>query len=218
MKEEVKEILEKPFATSKIKRRRMKDGEEFLYVGVSEYIRRLNEAFGYEWSFEIEGMRILMDEVVVLGKLTAEGITKMQYGSSGSWEEFFSLGDKIKAAGTDALKKCCSLFGLGLHLYDGNHQSGADDLPRNNETQHAVRDEGNGDGDGVSDGATRLTSRQLRAIHTIRRRLEMPEQELKEWSKKRYGRVVEYLSKRDASDLIKALSKDLKEDKNEDRK
>lgn len=216
MNEKAKKILEKPFSEGCVKKRSFGNGKEFWYVESPEYIKRLNEAFGYEWSFEIESMRILKEEVVVLGKLTANGIIKMQYGSSsGTQEEFFSLGDKIKAAGTDALKKCSSLFGLGLYLYEANHHSGGDFLSRNNEPQPAVRDDGKGDGS----EETRLTSRQLRAINTLRMRLEIPEQELKDLSKRRYGRVVEYLSKKDASELIGELTKKMKEkDRNEPRK
>ena len=33
----------------------------------------------------------------------------------------FPLGDAMKVAAVDALKKCCSTFGIGLHLYDGDN-------------------------------------------------------------------------------------------------
>src|SRR5262249_39752461 len=62
------------------------------------------------------------EEVLVLGKLTAEGIMRMQFGSSQVTRErgsgaLMSLGDDLKAAGTDALKKCATFLGIGLHLY-----------------------------------------------------------------------------------------------------
>ena len=34
-----------------------------------------------------------------------------------------SLGDDLKAAATDALKKCATLFGVGLHLYEERRNS-----------------------------------------------------------------------------------------------
>jgi hypothetical protein len=62
------------------------------------------------------------EEVLVLAKLTAEGITKMNFGVSQVTRErdsgaLISLGDDLKAAATDSLKKCATFFGVGLHLY-----------------------------------------------------------------------------------------------------
>ena len=73
-------------------------------------------------SFEIVHHEIREDEVLVLAKLSAEGISKMQFGVSqvtrekGSGQPV-SLGDDLKAAATDALKKCATCLGVGLHLY-----------------------------------------------------------------------------------------------------
>jgi hypothetical protein len=59
---------------------------------------------------------------LVLGKLTAEGVPKMQFGASQVTREresgaLVSLGDDLKAAGTDSMKKCATFLGVGLHLY-----------------------------------------------------------------------------------------------------
>jgi hypothetical protein len=59
---------------------------------------------------------------LVLGKLTAAGIVKMQFGASQVTRDreskaLISLGDDLKAAATDALKKCATFLGVGLHLY-----------------------------------------------------------------------------------------------------
>ena len=67
------------------------------------------------------------DEVLVLGKLTAEGITKMAFGSmqisrNKDTKAIISLGDDLKAASTDALKKAASLLGVGLYLYSNQEQ------------------------------------------------------------------------------------------------
>jgi hypothetical protein len=70
-------------------------------------IKRLNDAFDANWSFEIIRHEILddKDEVVVLGKLTAEGVVKSQFGSSRITRaketgEIISLADDLKAAAT----------------------------------------------------------------------------------------------------------------------
>src|SRR6266478_4737106 len=84
--------------------------------------QRLNECFDSEWIFEIQEHRTYDDEVVVLGKLTAQGVAKSQFGKSRITRSkkdssTLSLGDDLKAAATDCLKKCATLFGVGLHLY-----------------------------------------------------------------------------------------------------
>lgn len=200
MKTETTSILDKPFDNTLIKTRKTKEGDTLSYVEGSQYIRRLNQAFGYNWSFEITDMKVVKDEVIVLGKLTADGITKMQYGTSGESNGNKSLGDRVKAAGTDALRKCSSLFGLGLHLYEYAQHSGGNghnDHPDN--TSH----QGNGNGE----DETRLTSKQLKAIHAIRTKLEITSDGLKELCQKRYGKTPDYLSKKEASVLIDEMSK-----------
>jgi hypothetical protein len=60
----------------------------------------------------------------------------MQFGKSGITRStkdnaIVSLGDDLKAAATDALKKCATLFGVGLHLYfdDGAKQAAPPPTP-----------------------------------------------------------------------------------------
>src|SRR2546430_10182013 len=114
-------LLEKPFAPAQIRQRRGRNGV-LDYVEGHNVIARLNEALDGAWSFEITHHEIREDEVLVLGKLTPEGITKMQFGVSQVTREkggraLVSLGDDLKAAATDALKKCATFLGVGLHLY-----------------------------------------------------------------------------------------------------
>jgi hypothetical protein len=119
-----REILEKEFEPSKIKRRRGPNGE-LDYVETADVIRRLNEAFDAQWSFEIIEYQQLFDEVIVLGKLTAEGISKQQFGShqitkSKKDGAIVNIGYDLKSAGSDCLKKCAVGFGVALHLYSEN--------------------------------------------------------------------------------------------------
>ena len=124
-------LLEKPFEPSQIKQRQGNFGHILDYVEGHVVTSRLNEAFDGNWSFEIVKYRILKDtdEVLVLGKLTAEGVTKMAFGSkeierNKDTKAIISLGDDLKAASTDALKKAASLLGVGLYLYSDQRPNG----------------------------------------------------------------------------------------------
>ena len=62
------------------------------------------------------------EEVAVLGKLSAGGVTKTVFGGSSITRaretgEPVSISDDLKAGASDALKKACSLLGIGLELY-----------------------------------------------------------------------------------------------------
>ncbi len=172
-----REILEKPFTPEQIKRRQGTNGDVLDYIEGCAVIQRLNECFDAEWIFEIQEHRVYDDEVVVLGKLTAQGVAKSQFGKSRITRakkdnSIISLGDDLKAAATDCLKKCATLFGVGLHLYF--------DVPsdRRNGNGHA---NGNGNGNGhAANGHTdaerpegngaaagRLTAKQLSAIFSL---------------------------------------------------
>ena len=116
-----REQLERPFAPAQIRQRKGRNGL-LDYVEGHSVIQRLNEALEGAWSFEIVHHEIREEEVLVLGKLTAEGITKMQFGASQVTREresgaLVSLGDDLKAAATDCIKKCATFLGVGLHLY-----------------------------------------------------------------------------------------------------
>jgi hypothetical protein len=110
-----REILEKPFTPEQIQRRQGTNGDVLDYIEGCAVIQRLNECFEAEWIFEIQEHRIYDDEVVVLGKLTAQGVAKSQFGKSRITRakkdnSIISLGDDLKAAATDCLKKCATLF------------------------------------------------------------------------------------------------------------
>src|ERR1700694_2546760 len=116
-----RELIEKPFEPAQIRQRRGRNGVLDYSEGHS-VVHRLNQALEGAWSFEITHHEVREDEVLVLGKLSAEGITKMQFRVSQVTREknggaLISLGDDRKAAPTDSLKKCATFLGVGLHLY-----------------------------------------------------------------------------------------------------
>ena len=121
-KSPVSQILEYKFRSDQV---RSRNGLE--YVESAAVIQRLNDAFGHDgWSFEIVEQKTVEEEVITRGRLTIYGadgeIIKEQMGShsfarSRESNDILSRGDTMKASATDALKKCSSLLGIGLHLH-----------------------------------------------------------------------------------------------------
>ena len=116
-----RQLLEHPFDPTQIKQRKGRNGV-LDYVEGHTVVARLNAALDGAWSFEVVAHEVRDHEVLVLGKLTAAGIVKMQFGASQVTRDretkaLISLGDDLKAAATDALKKCATFLGVGLHLY-----------------------------------------------------------------------------------------------------
>lgn len=126
------ERLSEKFPERFIKRRLINQGtadEKVIeYIGGDKVIERLNSVIGFNWSFTIEDriIDIEMGQIAILGRLEAviDNIktVKEQWGSSAidtySNGKVVSLGDNIKAATTDSLKKCATLIGVGIYLYD----------------------------------------------------------------------------------------------------
>ena len=95
------------------------------YVGHPEYTRRLDKLFPFAWSFHTEVAGLTDTAVAVKGSLSitledGRTLTRENFGH-GAINRGFPLGDAMKVAAVDALKKCCSTFGIGLHLYDGEN-------------------------------------------------------------------------------------------------
>lgn len=213
-----RELLEKHFTAEQIKQRDGGYGEVIDYLEGATVIQRLNEAFNGEWSFEIIEHLIQEKEVLVSGKLTANGITKTQYGNKARES---SVGDDLKAAATDCIKKCATLFGIGLHLYFSettvaNAPSPA--LPVNVTVRTALplpvpnRPPANGNGGnygnaGSDDGNEqgRITAKQLSAIFGIAKGKGWSSKETREYTQDRFGKVPDFLTKREASTAIDAL-------------
>lgn len=120
-----------------VRYRQGKGGKELAYVDHAYVTRLLNEAFGWNWDFEVDNEEILYVgeqrrpfEVRCRGKLTVrtptgQQIVKMQFGSQPiemlrDQSAPVSLGDAFKGSASDALKKCASLLGIALDLYDSD--------------------------------------------------------------------------------------------------
>jgi|GEM_PF-1395951 len=133
-----------------LKVRKGRGGKKFVYVETNYVIRKLNDIFSYGWDFEIiweipVELALQLGQVMVKGRLTVKGkdsngniqtVSKTQYGSAEikyvkdkphTPENIVDLADDYKAAASDALKKCASMFGICLDVYSG--QFSPEDLP-----------------------------------------------------------------------------------------
>ena len=115
-----------PFPQDKIKIRNDAGtgGKDLSYVSHPEYVKRLDKLFPFSWSFATEVAGITDTAAAVKGSLSitledGRVITRETYGH-GTVSRMFPLGDALKSAASDAFKKCCSMFGIGLSLYSGD--------------------------------------------------------------------------------------------------
>jgi hypothetical protein len=204
--------LEQPFPDSLIRSRKGPFGQTFSYVEGSAYVARLNEALEGQWSFEVLEHQLRDNEAIVLARLTVGDIVKTAFGSStitiSRDGEVVSIGDDLKAAATDALKKAASLLGVGLHLYSSDQPreqaaSGRHTAAGNGANGHRP---GNGNG---QNGGNRLTQKQLSAIWSMGRNLGENADQIRQRTRDAFGVEPEYLSKQDASAFITELGQAL---------
>lgn len=115
-----------------------KGGGNWTYVK-SSYVRKvLDGVFGFNWNFDIETTLAEAFEIAKLtkvcvvkgtltGKVSVDGewleISKTQFGRSEvkfkrDSTEPLDFGNDMKAATSDCLKKCASLFGIGADVYE----------------------------------------------------------------------------------------------------
>jgi hypothetical protein len=211
-------LLEKPFEPSQIKQRQGNFGHILDYVEGHVVTSRLNDAFEGNWSFEIVKYRILKEtnEVIVLGKLIAGNVTKMAFGvkeiaTNKDTKAIISLGDDLKAASTDALKKAASLLGVGLYLYSefrsngtgGNDSKDQADGNTGNESKNqtgAQSSSGKPDGD-----VGRLTNKQLAMIFAVGKSKGLQSKDIKDKALATFSKNLNFLTKAEASTFINAL-------------
>ena len=200
-----RELLEKPFGPEQIKQREGNFGKMLDYIEGSSVIQRLNDSFDAKWSFEILEHEILenTDEVVVLGKLAAGDIAKVQFGSSKITRaketgDMISLADDLKAAGTDALKKCATLLGVGLSLYNSNNGNG-----RGHSTKGQNRSNGSNGGNGSK--GNRISAKQHKYIMSLCLERGISKSKLNQHCLEAYAVAIDYLTRADASSLIENL-------------
>jgi len=108
-----------------------KGGGTWNYVTGAYVKKMLNYCFGWRWDFEIKDKGREGGLVWVLGRLTIKDknnnaiIVKEQFGRADmkfkrETKEPLDYGNDLKAAATDALKKCASELGIASDVYAGN--------------------------------------------------------------------------------------------------
>lgn len=194
-------LLERPFPADLIRQREGNFGQMLDYVEAHAVIQRLNDAFEGEWAFEITNHQIENDEVVVLGKLSAGSVVKMHFGSSRitrhrESSEPVSLGDDLKAAATDALKKAATLLGVGLHLYGAGTAAGGKSSA--SETASPVHNP-------APSSQPRLSAKQHRFLLQLARQTGLSRTELDDRCRQQFGTTLDHLPRSAASALIDQL-------------
>jgi len=127
------EVLTRALPKDKIHTRPGKAGMEFAFITPDFVIETLNEAFGSEWGTKIVFQEVY-DNVVVVGLQlyvpTTDGkyVAKEQFGSC-EITRGLDTGSAFKGAASDALKKCATLFGVGLELYKDESEAPAATAP-----------------------------------------------------------------------------------------
>jgi hypothetical protein len=192
-----KDILTRPFPPELVRQRQGQGGKTLSYVETHAVIARLNEGCD-AWSFELVDHQVLEDEVVVVAKLTADGVVKMAFGGSTITKDRdgkpVSVADDLKAAGSDALKKAASLLGVGLELYGGG---GGPTEPRPREERPRV----------TLSPDDRLTGKQFAAIQGYARRHDLGRERLSKMLDERFRKTeLGHLTRREASALLSELS------------
>jgi len=119
-------FLLKRTPSNHIKTRPALGGGTWQYVSGTYVQKVLNLMFGWAWDFEIVSEIIQDGEAIVKGRLTVntggQKIIKTQYGNKKIMKkrntgEALSLGNDLKAAATDALKKCAAQLGIAQDVY-----------------------------------------------------------------------------------------------------
>ena len=218
-----RELLESKFAPEQIKQRSGNFGKTLDYIEGHSVIQRLNDAFDGCWSFEIVSHEILAEEVLVKGQLSADGITKSQFGSSmitrtKETGAIVNLADDLKSAATDALKKCSTMLGVGLYLYGDKPEKqgrrnnvhrlepGRRSTPR--EQSEDQPSTGNGQSNGQSNGDNaRISNKQLNYLLDLGKDLRLDSKALDQLSLEQFGVRMAYLTRKDASAFIDALKR-----------
>jgi len=135
--EAIKRILSQRTPAGEIRVRDGRGGQKLKYTDGAYVIRTLNEALGWDWDFVADNEELLMNgeipfEIKVRGTLTVRmdgrTVTKTQYGCQPiemkrDGTAPVSIGDCYKGAATDALKKCASMLGIALDLYDSDYKA-----------------------------------------------------------------------------------------------
>lgn len=112
-----------------IRERPAKGGGTWKFVSGGYFRKVLNMMFGWDWDFEIKDKQIVINQVIVEGRLTVRSngttVVKEQIGKKDivyrkGTETPLDIGNDFKAAATDALKKCAAELGIAADVYNAS--------------------------------------------------------------------------------------------------
>jgi len=124
----IQEELDAMFDRGQVKKREGK----YEYVEIRPVIQRLNDVLGYSgWSFKVTSTAETNLTLMVWGEMTVhtndQDATRMQCGRKAiafkkNSDVPLDIGNDWKSATSDCIKKCATLFGVGLYLSDDEYQ------------------------------------------------------------------------------------------------
>ena len=133
LNEQAINVITRPLPKDKIKTRPGKANMSFSYITPDFVIETLNEAFQFNWNTRLV-YQAMHENVAVVGlelSVPAEdgsSVAKQQFGSC-EVTRGLGIGEAFKGAASDALKKCATLLGLGLELYQDDAAAGPSGTP-----------------------------------------------------------------------------------------
>lgn len=206
------ERLTQPFPTQAIQYRTGARGKQLAYIQTHAVIHRLNDATGNQWSFRLTSVEWRGDLVIAIGELEIPGLgTRSGIGvqrvSEGGGE------DLVKGVASDALKKCATLFGVGLELYGPDYEAGEagdqpvaeNGLPWHPQSRQAQQAPPEQRGMPVEGGTPNQASpAQVRAIFArAKAQWGMSPDKTKEWVASHFGgKHIDDLTKQEASRIL----------------
>ena len=186
--------LSQPF--DNIKQRKGNFGQTLDYIETNSVIQRLNDVLEGNWSFEIVEFKIGEEEVFVKGQLTVGNIVKQQFGGSQitrkkDSKEIICISDDLKSAASDCLKKCATLFGVGLSLYSNGHK------PNTSSNRNGYQPNSNG----------RITNAQITELFSTCKSNGIPQSQVIKAAKDIYHKSISNLTGIESRNLIEQLTK-----------
>jgi hypothetical protein len=116
--------LSEPFPQEMVKRLN-KGGANLTYIPISEVINRMNKVIGVEnWSFNVKTWQqvgtSIVAHVIVHAKINGTMVSRDGVGGQkikmSKQGDPIDIGDEVKGAVSDALKKAVQTLGVGLYL------------------------------------------------------------------------------------------------------
>ena len=209
-------LLKRHTPSKDIKIRTVRGGDQAPYLTGSWFIAQANDLFAHCWSFHIHEQGIDNNHAWVRGSVTVttpakvieierpdgtierrktEGmtITKHQYGGheiakDSKTKQDLDKGDSLKAAATDCLKKCLTLFGIAADVYGSKEEKKLRLAEAQVEQERETK---------------------FRAIYNVGSEMGWDEARVKEWVASTLNKPLEqFVGERELLNVLKAIRKE----------